>query len=455
MATMESNGNSTLSNDQNIAFTGDNKDKGLGEVHGDAKKCRHHQFPLWMQVQTLYNGVTTQARSIMDAAAGGTMNRETPEEAYDLIEEMTSNMYLYPVERTTVRRAAEKNPREQVKAISLRSGKVVVEEPKEEADKKSEILDYERAEDEKVEAEVSKPEKGRDKGTSTSYTSNTNLDVNTLPYLDRIRKDKLDAKFFKFLEIFKKLQINIPFVEALMQMPQYAKFFKDIQSSKRKVEEQGTVRLTENCSAILRNELPTKLKDLGSTFTIPCEFGAFKIDKALCDLDASINLMPLSIYRQLNLGELKATNMLLQFADRSTKRPRGIIEDVLIKIGDFIFLCNFVVLDMVIDWEVPLILGRPFLATAVALIDVKNGKLTLRLNDEELIFDINQAMEKPLLAVDDMCYSFDIIDECVGIHQHEIIKENDLESYYLDEESFCVEETKNLGNNSIKYGERA
>ncbi|KAG9450003.1 hypothetical protein H6P81_009968 [Aristolochia fimbriata] len=81
------------------------------------KKCPHHQFPLWMQVQTFYNGVTTQARSIMDAVAGGTMNRKTPEEAYDLIEEMTANMYLYPVERTTVRRAVGIHNVDQVTAI--------------------------------------------------------------------------------------------------------------------------------------------------------------------------------------------------------------------------------------------------------------------------------------------------------------------------------------------------
>ncbi|KAG9449989.1 hypothetical protein H6P81_009954 [Aristolochia fimbriata] len=133
----------------------------------------------------------------------------------------------------TLPSTSEKNSREQVKAISLRSGKVVEDqEPKEEAHKKSKIPDYEWAEDEKVEAEISKPEKGRDKGTSISYTSNTNLDVNTLPYTDRIRKDKLEAKLSEFrkdkleaklsefLEIIKKLQINILFVEA--------KFLKDI-----------------------------------------------------------------------------------------------------------------------------------------------------------------------------------------------------------------------------------
>ncbi|KAG9450483.1 hypothetical protein H6P81_010448 [Aristolochia fimbriata] len=161
----------------------------------------------------------------------------------------------------------------------------------------------------------------------------------------RAKKDKLEEKFSKFIDIFKKLEINIPFVEALMQMPQYAKFLKEVLSGKRKIEEQGTVMLTESCSAILKNQLTTKLKDPGS-FTIPCEFENFKFNKVLCDLGTSINLMPLCICRKLNLGELKETNIMLQFADRSTKRPNGLIEDVLVRIGKFIYPCNFVVLDM-------------------------------------------------------------------------------------------------------------
>ncbi|KAI3709278.1 hypothetical protein L2E82_39038 [Cichorium intybus] len=129
-------------------------------------------------------------------------------------------------------------------------------------------------------------------------------------------------------------------------MPSYVKFLKDILSNKRKIEEQATVALTEECSAIILNKLPPKLKDPGS-FTIPINIGDSEFGKALCDLGASINLMPLSIFRKL---------------------------DVLVKVEKLYFPVDFVVLDMVEDAEVPLILGRPFLATGGALIDVRGGK---------------------------------------------------------------------------------
>ena len=193
--------------------------------------------------------------------------------------------------------------------------------------------------------------------------------VTPIPFPQRLRKNKLDKQFSKFLDIFKKLHINIPFTDALEQMPSYVKFMKEILSNKRRLEEHETVMLTEECTAILQNKLPPKLKDPGS-FTIPCTIGNSYFDKALCDLGASINLMPFSIFRKLGLGEAKATTVSLQLADMSIKHPRGVVEDVLIKVDKFIFLANFIVLDMEEDQEITLILGQPFLATGRTLIDV-------------------------------------------------------------------------------------
>ena len=147
-----------------------------------------------------------------------------------------------------------------------------------------------------------------------------------------LQKQKLDKQFGKFLEVFKKLHINIPFAEALEQMPSYAKFMKGILSRKLKLEDLETVALTEECSAILQQKLPPKLKDPGS-FTIPCTIGNLSFDKCLCDLGASINLMPLSVFMQLGLPDPKPTNISLQLADRSITYPRGIVEDVLVKSG--------------------------------------------------------------------------------------------------------------------------
>ncbi|XP_062085017.1 uncharacterized protein LOC133791100 [Humulus lupulus] len=155
------------------------------------------------------------------------------------------------------------------------------------------------------------------------------------------------------------------------------------QSPKMKLEDYETVALTEECNAILQKKLPPKLKDLGS-FAIPCSIGDTVMTKALCDLGASVNLMPLSIFWKLKLGEARSTTVSIQMAYRSVKQPRGVIDDVLVKDGKFIFFADFIILDMEEDANIPIILGRPFLATGRALIDVQKGELKLRVQNEEL-----------------------------------------------------------------------
>ncbi|KAL5579761.1 hypothetical protein UlMin_012203 [Ulmus minor] len=166
------------------------------------------------------------------------------------------------------------------------------------------------------------------------------------------------------------LHINIPLVEALEQMPNYVKFMKDMLTKKRRFGEFETVALTRECSAVLQNKLPPKLKDPGS-FTILCSIGNQYFGKALCDLGASINLMPMSIFKKLGIGEARPTTVSLQLADISIVHPEGKIEDVLVKVDKFIFSVDFIVLDYEADLEVPIILGRPFLATGRTLIDVQ------------------------------------------------------------------------------------
>ncbi|KAK5838672.1 hypothetical protein PVK06_007407 [Gossypium arboreum] len=185
------------------------------------------------------------------------------------------------------------------------------------------------------------------------------------------------------------------------------------------------MELNEECSAILQNKLPTKLNDPGS-FTIPCLIGSLNIEKALADLSASINLMPYKMFKQLGLGEPKPTRMSIQLVDRFVKYPRGIIEDVLVKVDKFIFPIDFVVLDIDEDVEVPLILGHPFLATARAIIDVGDGELVLRVGDEEIIFKIYDAMRFSR-EQDDSCYFIDSIDHATQDSLQEIIHKDTLE----------------------------
>ena len=132
--------------------------------------------------------------------------------------------------------------------------------------------------------------------------------------------------------------------------------------------------LTTTCNAVILNSLPEKMQDPGR-FTIPCKTGHADVGKALCDSGANINLMPLYIAKRLSLGKLTSTAMTLQMADRTLAHHKGIIENVLIKVGKFIFPVDFVLIDIEEDKQVPLLLGRPFLATEVALMDVKKRRI--------------------------------------------------------------------------------
>ena len=180
-------------------------------------------------------------------------------------------------------------------------------------------------------------------------------------------------------------------------MPHYAKFMKDISSKKRKIAEEGIVSLTATCSVVIQKSLPEKMQDPCS-FIIPCKIGQADMGNALCDSRASINLMPLFMVTRLSLGELTPTSMTLQMADRTLAHPKGILEDVLIKVGKFIFPMDFVIIDIEEDKQVLLLLGRPFLAIGVALIDVKKGELTLRVGDEALRFNLNHSLKQPKLS---------------------------------------------------------
>ena len=136
--------------------------------------------------------------------------------------------------------------------------------------------------------------------------------------------------------MFKKIEINIPFLEALTQMPHYAKFMKDLLSKKRKFTDEGIVSLNPTCSAVIQKSIPEKRQD-PSSLTIPCMIGNADMGKTLCDSGASINLMPLFVANRLSLGELTPTTMTLQMADRTLAHPKGILEDVLIKVRNLSF----------------------------------------------------------------------------------------------------------------------
>ncbi|XP_074301211.1 uncharacterized protein LOC141632571 [Silene latifolia] len=178
-----------------------------------------------------------------------------------------------------------------------------------------------------------------------------------------------EKKFSKFLEMLNKLEVSLPFTEVVTQMPLYTKFLKDVLTKKRSIGGYGLVALRGQCSAVLLNPMPKKLQDPGS-FSIPCMVGNVSIKKALCDLGASGSILPLPIARKVGLQYIP-TSMTLQLADRSVQRPMGVLEDVLVKVGNFYIPADFVVLDISEDQRTPIILGRPFLETGDVNISVK------------------------------------------------------------------------------------
>ncbi|KAK4709762.1 hypothetical protein R3W88_004275 [Solanum pinnatisectum] len=171
------------------------------------------------------------------------------------------------------------------------------------------------------------------------------------------------------------------------------------------------VEVSHSCSAIMTSNVVSKKADPGA-FTIPCTTGIRQFTKALCDLGEIINLMPDVIFKKLGLDEPKSTTMRLLIANQSIKHPIGILYDNLVKVDRFIFLADFVILDYEIDVDLPIMLGKPFLATRRALVDVENSELKFRVNDEEVIFNVCKSIKQP--SDTHVVSTIDVIDDAVA-----------------------------------------
>ncbi|GJX71846.1 reverse transcriptase domain-containing protein [Tanacetum coccineum] len=236
-----------------------------------------------------------------------------------------------------------------------------------------------------------------------------------LPYPSRANKEKLREKdnllASKFMEIFRNLHFELSFADALLHMPKFAPMFRKLLNDKDKMIELTKTPVNENCSAVILKKFPEKLGDPGR-FLIPCDFPEMNECLALADLGASINLMPLSIWKELSLPALTKTRMILELADRTISTPIGIAEDVFVKVGTFFFPADFVVVDYVADPRVPLILGRPFLRTARALIDVHGEQMTLRhYGTNPVTFKVGDTKLSP--TIHESVTRVDVIDNCL------------------------------------------
>ncbi|XP_058764881.1 uncharacterized protein LOC131638338 [Vicia villosa] len=261
------------------------------------------------------------------------------------------------------------------------------------------------------------------------------------------------------MEIFKQLQINIPFSEAIAQMPKYAKFMKDILTKKKRPEEEEVVVLDAQCSAIV-SCLPQKATDPGRV-TLPVTIGNQHIGNGLIDLGSSINIIPLSIVKRLGNIEMKSTRMTLQLANKSATLPYGVAQDMLVKVDKFLFLVDFVVIDMEEDKESPIILGRPFMKTTRMMIDIDDGIMKLKVQDEEVCFNLFDTMKQPKDKSD--CFRLDVTEEVAIEVASEIHLSNPLERSLVDsinvltqeeekEIEVFVKELEKGGNMNDKHG---
>ena len=224
------------------------------------------------------------------------------------------------------------------------------------------------------------------------------------PFPQALRPKKKVSQQAGILEVLRQVKVNIPLLDIIKQVPAYAKFLKDLCTIKKGLGIGKKAFLTEQVSAIIQSKNPVKYKDPGSP-TISVNIGGTCIDKSLLNLGASVNLLPYSVYKQLGLGELKPTNITLSLADRSVKIPKGIVEDVLVKVDKFYYPVDFVELDTEpIANEpnhLPIILGRPFLATANAIINCRNGVMQLTFGNMTLELNIFHLNNKHKLMEDE------------------------------------------------------
>ena len=257
------------------------------------------------------------------------------------------------------------------------------------------------------------------------------FDVPLAPYPHRLRAPKKVNNHSEIYELFKQVKLNIPLLDAIKKILSYAKFLKDLCTVKRKLGVNKDAFMTEQSTSLIRNNLPPKYKDPGSP-TIAIVVGNSKLGHALVDLGANVNLLPYSVYVELGLEELELTNITLQLADRSVKIPRGIVKDVLVQVDKFYFPVDFVVLDtqLVVNQgtQYPVILGRPFLATANAIIHCRGGLMIIsfgnmivnlnifnvikEIGDEEDVCEVNMIDSIVKNYVDNVSYD-DLLMSCL------------------------------------------
>jgi hypothetical protein len=275
----------------------------------------------------------------------------------------------------------------------------------------------------------------------TSSSANPSLEtpyVPRAPFPEWLKEPshfgKQGEKIQVMMEVFKQVKINIPLLDAIQQVPAYAKFLKDLCTQKRKSRNHipEKVLLTMHVSSLIQHNTQPKFKDPGAS-KISCIIGQKEIDKALLDLGDGVNLLPYLVYQQLSLGELKPTTVILQLAGKSIKKPRGIVEDVIIKVDKFFFLVDFIVLDTKLvphpERLILVILGCPFLATTNACINCQIGVMEISFGNMKVRLNISTAFQHA--PNQNECFFVDNIEEYVEDSLASLLADDLLEAYPL------------------------
>ncbi|XP_066160057.1 uncharacterized protein [Oryza sativa Japonica Group] len=397
--------------------------------------CPHHGMDDWLILQNFYNGLTPVSHDHLDTVARRAFLSKTVQGAIELIEKIVSNMgwseerlqyalskklaandkileninvkldgftsafqnqlsfnqmietqlaqlaSLVPANDTGRIPGQPNSSVENVKAITTRGGKSTRDPPYPNPVGTNGIS-KEAPSNDSANKEVQ-----LEKTVPQEY-----CDTRLLSFPQRSRKPSMDEQFARFVEVIQKIHINVPLLDAT-QVPTYARYLKDILNNKKPLPTTDVVKLTEKCSNLILHKLPEKKKDPGCP-TITSSIGAQQFDQALCDLRASVSVMPKDVFDKLNFTVLAPTLMRLHLADSSVRYPAGIAEDVPIKIQDFFIPVDFVVLDMDTGKETPLILERPFLSTVGANIDVGTGSIRFHINGKEEKFEFQPRTEQ-------------------------------------------------------------
>nr|GEV78273.1 reverse transcriptase domain-containing protein [Tanacetum cinerariifolium] len=397
------------------------------------RACPHHGFTKLANIDTFYNGLNDNDQDSLNVAAGGNLLCKTTREALQIIENKSKVRYsrnkpnVSRMNTTSRENVSKMDDRidelaDQISTlVDIFSKKVVTPALVKAVEESCVTCGGAHAYYNCPNTITNQPSVCVATGTYNQVAPQNRASNFMAPpgfalvqngqnrFNDEKLREKAMNQMEKFFQIFQDFHFDISFADALLLMPKFASTIKSLLTNKDKLFELAKIPLNENCIAMLLKKLPEKLGDTGK-FLIPCDFPRMDVCHALADLGESINLMPLSTWKKLSLPELTPTRMTLELADRSITRPKGVAEDVFVKVGKFHFLTDFVVVDFEADPRVSLILGRSFLRTDHALIDVYGEEITLRVNDEAVTFNLNQTTRYSSTYDDLSVNRIDIID---------------------------------------------